>query len=147
LKQPTNQVGRHQVLPSCNDQQMTIVNIVSSMKLLPVATLVQTVRQVLKTPPNLAGGVSSNVEISILQFFYFYLEKCAAQQVFQSWSTLASLLKDCLVLAPPAIFLALAILNRFVQRTQQIADENAKKNKVTHFLLLFRQITYFGFKL
>ena len=40
-----------------------------------------------------------------------------------SRSNLASLLKDCQVLAPPAIFLAMAILSQFVQRSQKLADE------------------------
>ena len=95
---------------------------------MPVSILVQTVRQVLKTPPNYSGGSSGNVEVSILKFFYFYLKKCSPKQVFQSWSNLSALLKDCLVLAPPAIFLAVAILSQFVNRMQQIVDENASKD-------------------
>ena len=97
---------------------------------MPVSILVQTVRQVLKTPPNYSGGSSGNVEVSILKFFYFYLKKCSPKQVFQSWSNLSALLKDCLVLAPPAIFLAVAILSQFVNRMQQIVDEKASKDEI-----------------
>jgi hypothetical protein len=103
-------------LPTCNSEQQIIVDIVSTIKSMPVATIIQTVRQVLKTPPNLEGGGSSNTEVAVLQFFYFYLEKCSPKLVFQSWSNLASLLKDCLALAPPAIFLAMAILSQVTEK-------------------------------
>jgi hypothetical protein len=48
---------------------------------MPVATLVNTVQKVLKTPPSLTGGGSGNAEVAVLQFLYFYLEKCSPQQV------------------------------------------------------------------
>ncbi len=93
---------------------------------MPVATVIQTVRLVLKTPPNVSG-TKVNVEVSVLQFFYAYLAKCSATQVFESWSGLASLLRDCLALAPPAVFLALAILNQFVQRAPSLAERKDQK--------------------
>ena len=107
-----------------------IVDIVSAMKSMAVATLVQTVRQVLKKPPKLDAGGSGNAEVALLQFFYFYLEKCAPKQVFQSWSDLSSLLKDCLALAPPAVFLAMTILSQFVNRMQQVLDEKKRNGNV-----------------
>ena len=112
FRRPSATPNVRQVLPTCNAEQQIIVDIVSTIKSMPVATIIQTVRQVLKTPPNMEGGGSSNTEVAVLQFFYFYLEKCSPKLVFQSWSNLASLLKDCLALAPPAIFLAMAILSQ-----------------------------------
>ncbi len=55
----------------------------------------QTVRQVLKTPPTLADGGTSNAEVSVLQFFYFYLEKCSPKQVFQVPIFQADVLHTC----------------------------------------------------
>ena len=77
----------------------------------------------LKSPPIVntgqsgsVGSVKINVEVAVLQFFYAYLAKCSVGQVVDLWSGLAALLRECLALAPPAIFLALAILNQFAQR-------------------------------
>jgi hypothetical protein len=47
--------------------------------------------------------------------------------VFESWSSLANLLRDCLVLAPPAVFLALSILNQFVNRSPTLAERKDQK--------------------
>ena len=82
--------------------------------------MISTVRQVIKAPPNitiLGGKDSSSLEISVLQFFYAFLAQCSPDQVFESWSSLSGLLRDCLALAPPAIFLALSIVNQFVHRS------------------------------
>jgi len=61
------------------------VAIVSAMKSMPVATIIQTLRQVLKSPPVLEGVSAMQAVVSILQFFYFYLAECSAKQVFLSW--------------------------------------------------------------
>ncbi|XP_059082535.1 protein dopey-1-like isoform X2 [Tigriopus californicus] len=113
-------------LPVCNDDQKVLVELIGSIRALPVATVIQTVRQVLKHPSNVTGH-KINVEVSVLQFFYAYLAQCSIVQIFESWSNLAGLLKDCLALAPPAIFLALAILNQFVHRSPNMSDRKEQK--------------------
>ena len=117
-------------LPTCNGKQSVLVELVASIKTLPVATVIQTVRQVLKTPPSITGhsggssgtGGKINVEVSVLQFFYFYLARCSPSKIPDLWPSLATLLKDCLALAPSAIFLALAILDIYVHRSSQQRD-------------------------
>jgi len=106
-------------LPTCNAKQEVLVGLVGAIRTMPVDKVIQTLRSVLKSPPNVTSGkhFMVNVEVSALQFFYFYLAKCSAAQVQDCWSSLAALLRDCLALAPPAIFLALAILNQFVQQS------------------------------
>ena len=89
---------------------------------MPVSIVIQTVRQVLKSPPAVAG-TRINVEVAVLQFFYAYLAKCSVTQVLDLWSGLAGLLRECLALAPPAIFLSLAILNQFAQRAPSLSDK------------------------
>ena len=117
-------------LPTCNEKQSVLVDLVISIRTMPVATVIQTVRQVLKTPPSITGhsggssgsGGKINVEISVLQFFHFYLSRCSPSKIADLWPDLATLLKDCLALAPSAIFLAMAILDRYVQRSSQQRD-------------------------
>ena len=48
-------------------------------------------------------------------FFQKYEEKKMFKMFSNCRSELAGLLRECLVLAPPAVFLALAILNQFAQ--------------------------------
>ena len=54
-------------------------------------------------------------------------------------SELAGLLRECLVLAPPAVFLALAILNQFAQTAPTSSERKDQRElqeigKVTVFL-------------
>ena len=117
-------------LPTCNDKQSVLVDLVASIRTMPVATVIQTVRQVLKTPPSITGhsggssgtGGKINVEISVLQFFHFYLARCSPSKIVDLWPGLATLLKDCLALAPSAIFLAMAILDRYVHISSHQRD-------------------------
>ena len=115
--------------------------------------MISTVRQVIKAPPNitiLGGKDSSSLEISVLQFFYAFLAQCSPDQVFESWSSLSGLLRDCLALAPPAIFLALSIVNQFVHRSpspltdrkdqkelQDIVGRLVRKTIFSHFVESF----------
>jgi hypothetical protein len=126
-------------LPTCGDNQRVLVELCGSIRSLPVTAVIATVRQVLKTPPNVSAAVvaagsgtalatKASVEVSVLQFFYAYLAKCSSAQVFESWSSLAGLLRDCLALAPPAIFLALSIVNQFVHRSPSaLSDRKDQK--------------------
>ena len=67
---------------------------------MPVDKVIQTLRQVLKSPPNVTSGkhFMINVEVSALQFFYFYLAKCSTGQVQDCWSSLSYLLRHALFL-------------------------------------------------
>lgn len=100
-----------------------LVDLVGSVKTFPVAVVIQTVRQALKAANN-------NLEVSTLQFFSAYLSQaCTPQQTFECWSALAQLLKDCLTLnlSPSGIFLALSVLNEFVQRSTTSLERKEQK--------------------
>ena len=116
-------------LPICNEDQEVLVDLVGAIKTMPVSIVIQTVRQVLKSPPvvTVSGHVKINVEVAVLQFFYAYLAKCSVGQVVDLWSGLAALLRECLALAPPAIFLALAILNQFAQRAPALSERKEQR--------------------
>ena len=94
---------------------------------MPVSIVIETVRHVLKSPPAVSG-TKINVEVAVLQFFYAYLAKCCnGNQVLDLWSGLAGLLRECLVLAPPAVFLALAILNQFAQTAPTLSERKDQR--------------------
>ena len=117
-------------LPICNADQEVLVDLTMSVKTMPVSIVIQTVRQVLKSPPVVTSGNACkiNVEVSVLQFFYAYLAKIiSVGQVVDLWSGLVALLRECLALAPPAIFLALAILNQFAQRAPALSERKEQR--------------------
>lgn len=125
-------------LPSCNDRQSVLVEVVGAIKTMPVSVVIQTVRQVVKTPPSISGTSSKiNVDVAVLQFFYAYLAQCSKSQVFESWTGLAGLLKECSVLTPPAIFLALSILNQFVHRALPLSERKEQKELQVSLGLVF----------
>ena len=53
--------------------------------------------------------------------------KALTTSFFYFRSELAGLLRECLALAPPAIFLALAILNQFTTRAPSLSERKDQK--------------------
>jgi hypothetical protein len=64
-----------------------------------------------------------SLDVSILEFFYCYMQTCSGPQLAESWGSLAGLLKDGMTLTPPAQFLMLAVLNEFVQKCPPLAEK------------------------
>ncbi|KAK3576489.1 hypothetical protein CHS0354_034162 [Potamilus streckersoni] len=113
----------------CNDQ-LLLVELVGAIKVMPMDTLIQTVKQVLKQPPpsDLGKGKKNiPLEVNLLQFFYAYVQQVSAGQLVDSWTALLTLLKEAqqLNLQPPGMFLLLQILYEFVMKTPAMED---KKN-------------------
>jgi len=89
-----------------------LVELVSSLRMFPTSTLIATLRQVLKSPPPVSGSIPVSLEASSLQFLSLYLS--STSNLAESWNSLKDLLKDCLGLSPPSLFLALQILHQAV---------------------------------
>ncbi|KAK6622791.1 hypothetical protein RUM43_008634 [Polyplax serrata] len=115
------------VLPVASRDQQILVDLVSAIRVMPIDTLVQTVHQVVKQPPMIQGA-SPNValDVSTLELFYVYMQTSTSAQLGESWNSLLALLRDGLLVAPPALFLVLAILNEYVQKCPAFSD---KKNQ------------------
>lgn len=99
------------LVPTCEDQ-LLLVELVSAIKVLPADTLIQTVKSVLKQPPQteLAKNKKSvPLEVNVLQFFFAYVQRASGTQLLDSWPSLLTLLKDVLLmgLQPPATFMLL----------------------------------------
>lgn len=71
-------------LPSCSADQRVLVELAAAVKSMPVSVMVTTARQVLKAPPNVKGS-KLNVDVSVLQFFYAFLEQAPVAVVKESW--------------------------------------------------------------
>ncbi|XP_046393858.1 protein dopey-1 homolog isoform X2 [Ischnura elegans] len=127
------------VLPTPSREQEVLVGLLSSIRAMPVDTLVQTVNSVLRQPPAVVmggGNVTSGaqglvLEVSLLEFLFCYLRKSTtARQLVDSWPSLAVLLREgsaSSTSSPPAHFLLLALLNEFVQRASPLPEKKDQK--------------------
>ena len=91
---------------------------------MPIDTFVQTVHQVIKTPPPTSGVKQDfSLEVSVLELLYIYMQSNTSQTLVESWASLLGLLKDGLSLTAPALFLLLAILNEYVQKCPPMQEK------------------------
>lgn len=120
-------------MPHASPEQMNLVKLVSSIRVMPMDSFVQTLHQVVKTPPNInhpPQGLS--IEVAALELFYFYMKGFPGPQLADCWSSLLALLRDGINLIPPAQFVILVILNEFVQRCPQIPFQDRKDLRDLH---------------
>lgn len=127
-------------------EQKVLVELISAIRVMPIDTLVQTLHQLVKSPPSVHGTnhvscllifssllpllrnnfvltvllQSICLEVSALELLLCYLRQGGSPSLLlaESWSSVLLLLRDGLQpgLLPPAQFLLLSVLNEFVQR-------------------------------
>ncbi|KAH9488781.1 Protein dopey-1 [Bulinus truncatus] len=122
---------KNQVSPAICEDQLLLVELVSAIKVLPMDTLIQTVKQVIKQPPQTETKKGLPLEVNLLQFFFAYVRNTTTiAQLLDSWPSLLSLLRECLQmnLSPPALFLLLQILHEFVQKTPTMEEKKNQKD-------------------
>ena len=71
------------------------------------------------------------LQVSVLQFFYVYLQRLTPAALVDAWPALLTLLKDglsLLDLVPQGKFLLLTILDDFVKRTPQLEERSDIRN-------------------
>lgn len=132
-KSSVTPMSSSKALPQACPEQLILVKLVSGIRVMPMDSFVQTLHQVVKTPPPIhhpPAGLS--LDVSALELFYFYMKGAPAPQLGDSWSSLLALLRDGLSLTPPAQFVMLAILNEFVQRCPQMPFQDKKDLRDLH---------------
>uniref|UniRef100_T1PNP3 Uncharacterized protein n=1 Tax=Musca domestica TaxID=7370 RepID=T1PNP3_MUSDO len=126
------QYQRNSVPQACNEQ-LSLVSLVSSIRVMPMDSFVQTLHQVVKSPPPIHRPPTNlKIEVSALELFYFYMKSAPAPQLGDSWTSLLALLRDGLSLTPPAQFTLLMLLNEFVQRCPQMPFQDKKDIRDLH---------------
>ncbi|CAD7014106.1 protein dopey-1 homolog [Ceratitis capitata] len=119
--------------PQACAEQLSLVTLVSSIRVMPMDSFVQTLHQVVRNPPPIhRPPVHLTIEVSALELFYFYMKSAPAPQLGDSWSSLLALLRDGLSLTPPAQFVLLMLLNEFVQRCPQMPFPDKKDVRDLH---------------
>ncbi|CAG5136270.1 unnamed protein product [Candidula unifasciata] len=119
------------VLVETCDDQLLLVELVAAIRVLPVDTLIQTVKQVLRQPPPTELTKKDlPLEVSLLQLFWTFVRHSATSlQLLDSWPSLLTLFKECLQmsLSPPALFLLLRILSEIVMKTPAMEEKRNQK--------------------
>lgn len=120
-------------LPQACFEQLSLVKLVSSIRVMPMDSFVQTLHQVVKYPPNIHHPpVGLSVEVSALELFYYYMKSASSPQLGDCWSSLLALLRDGISLQPPAQFVILTILSEYVQRCPQMPFQDKKDLRDLH---------------
>lgn len=120
-------------LPQACPEQLALVKLVSSIRVMPMDSFVQTLHQVVKSPPNIHHPPTGlSIEVSALELFYFYMRQAPGAQLADCWTSLLALLRDGINLIPPAQFVILVILNEFVQRCPQMPFQDRKDLRDLH---------------
>ncbi|XP_077487312.1 LOW QUALITY PROTEIN: protein DOP1A [Amblyomma americanum] len=122
---------QRKVIPQWSPDQLLLVELVSAIKVLPMDSVVQVVRQVIRQPPPTNHDRKKRVplEVSMLQFFLAYVQHTPSTQLQESWSSLLGLWKDGLQLTamPLVQFHLLGLLHEFVQRAPLLEDKKDQK--------------------
>lgn len=132
-RESEEKIGKKQPVTEACAEQLSLVKLVSGIRLMPMDSFVQTLQQVVKQPPAIhhpPPGLS--LDVSALELFYYYMKSTNESQLIDSWPSLLALLKDGLALSPPAQFVMLAILNDFVQRSPQMPFQDKKDIRDLH---------------
>ena len=120
--------SKSKIIPESNPEQLALVDLVSSVRVLPPDTLVQLLRQVLKQPPHIQQQNRNwRLEVGLLHFFHAYLRKVSRVQLTECWSSLLQLLRDITTMAPPVLFAALVVFGEAVQRYQTPGEKRDQR--------------------
>lgn len=132
---------RKDVIPTCSSYQAMLVEIVAAISELPMETVLQTAKLVIRNPPQSQTTTNTQdtrnkrrepLEVGILQFLLAYIRLFPGSQLIECWKSLLQLLREGLQLGPPAMPLAqfnlLAILHEIVQTVPLIEDRKDQKD-------------------
>ncbi|RWS15080.1 protein dopey-1-like isoform X7 [Dinothrombium tinctorium] len=128
-----NADNKKSVIPQCSPDQSLLVDLIAAIRVLPMESVLQTVRQVMKQPPQTTHARKKRIplEVNMLQFFLAYIRVFPGTQLLEGWKSLLALLKDGLQVSasqPLAQFHLLAILHEFVQAAPLIEDRKDQKD-------------------
>ncbi|XP_042903309.1 protein DOP1A isoform X2 [Parasteatoda tepidariorum] len=117
------------VIPTWSSDQLLLVELVAAIKVLPLESIVQTVRNVLKQPPSVSQKNKIGIEVNTLQFFLAYIQQTSGTQLIETWQSLLGLWRDGLQIPSPLVqFHLLSILHEFVQRSPLLEDKKSQKD-------------------
>ena len=109
-------IARWELNESGGVEGTRLIQLVSSLKIFPMTTVISTLRQVIKSPPSISGSLGHRLEVYAMEFLSAYLSSLNQNILAEAWGSLKDLLKDCLSLKPASVFLGLEILHQSVTR-------------------------------
>uniref|UniRef100_T1KPJ2 Uncharacterized protein n=1 Tax=Tetranychus urticae TaxID=32264 RepID=T1KPJ2_TETUR len=133
LRDTKNISDKKSVIPPCSAKQTLLVDLIAAVRVLPMESVLQTVRHVIKQPPHSVQSRKKRIplEVSMLQFLLAYIKVFPGSQLLECWKSLLALLRDGLQISassPLAQFHLLAILHEFVQAAPLFEDRKDQKD-------------------
>ncbi|XP_008187338.1 protein dopey-1 homolog isoform X1 [Acyrthosiphon pisum] len=120
------------IVPEATEMQQVLVQLLSSIKSMPLDSLIQTIHQVVKQPSLSQAGQQDtqiSIEVSVLELFVHYVQLAPGHYLAETWQSLLGLLKEGITLSPPSQFMLLSVLSQFVHRAPApLADRKDQKD-------------------
>ncbi|GIY38627.1 protein dopey-1 [Caerostris darwini] len=117
------------VIPTWSKEQLLLVELVAAIKVFPLESIIQTIRNVIKQPPSMSQKNKVAIEVNTLQFFLAYIQQTSGSQLIETWQALLGLWKDGLQITYPLVqFHLLGILHEFVLRSPLLEDKKSQKD-------------------
>ncbi|KAI1899074.1 hypothetical protein AGOR_G00057730 [Albula goreensis] len=117
-------INKNKILPVANEIHQTVVGLIKSLSALSTNTILQLIREVLKTKPPRAKREQklSQTALPMLHFSLSLIQSVPAELLLQSATPVLCLLRESLQLPMPphGYFLLLGILNDFVSRVPNL---------------------------
>lgn len=116
-----------------NTTQLSLVDMILHMKVIPFDSLVQTVNSVIKSPPQIYRPPDDIVlSVSVLEFFYVLIKNIKSENLNDSWTSLMNLFKDSISLSPRSQFMIFCILHELVKNCSPYERKDKKDIRELH---------------
>ncbi|XP_064166997.1 protein dopey-2-like [Anguilla rostrata] len=123
--------NQNKILPVANEFHVTVVELIKSLSMLSTNTILQLVKEVLRTKPYQTKGDQNFLQaLPMLHFTYTFIQGVPAESLQDSICPLLSLLKESVQLSLPPLgyFLLLGILNDFVNRSPNLDNKKDSRD-------------------
>ncbi|XP_070507305.1 protein DOP1 homolog isoform X2 [Chironomus tepperi] len=116
-----------------NPTQLSLVDMVLHIKVIPFDSLVQTINSVIKSPPQIYRPPDDIVlSVSVLEFFYVLMKNIKSENLNDSWTSVMNLFKDSISLSPRAQFMIFCILHELVKVCSPYERKDKKDIRELH---------------
>lgn len=116
-----------------NPTQLSLVDMILHIKVIPFDSLVQTINSVIKSPPQIYRPPDDILlSVSVLELFYVLMKNIKSENLNDSWMSLINLFRDSISLSPRAQFMIFCILHELVKVCSPYERKDKKDIRELH---------------
>jgi len=116
-----------------NPTQLSLVDMILHIKVIPFDSLVQTINSVIKSPPQIYRPPDDILlSVSVLELFYVLMKNIKSENLNDSWMSLMNLFRDSISLSPRAQFMIFCILHELVKVCSPYERKDKKDIRELH---------------